>query len=371
MKIQNNFETTFPKFENTKKTSDEIKKSVQKLNPDSAQENECIEVKIDEDIQDGDGPGEPDTRSDKEKFDSAKNCIETALNSYAAFQEQLWNDFPELYNTTKDFDGEYITCYEGNGSTLSPVIKYEEGLNFSEFYSEDYPVISKIAAGIEKPWKNVETKDAAAELLLEIINEATNDNDLYKSITSGSSINQGEYAAIQAVLDGLSAKDNKEINELVDMCREKLQNADKKTVSVEEILNNYSSISSDSSKKIIDKVSSIESYSQGMEKLQTKYEELKSELQDKPLMEDDAKRLYDIYSQYEWSCRLMLEAGGLEDDTTFSIGSIPKRNTGIIPLKSELEAYLYGGDTDAAGEDTVDEQINSKHSRLLKRRHLQ
>lgn len=353
MKIQNNFETAFSKTEGMRKVPDKIQKSLQKLNADNTQEDGCIEVEIDTDTQlesgEGDIPGKPDTRNDKEKFDSAKNCIETALSDFKAFQDKLWSDFPELYNITKDFDGEYTLSgvYESNGKTISPIIGHEEGLNFSDFYSEDYPVISKIAAGVEKPWENIETKEEAAELLLEIINEAQGyKNDSHNSITSGAYINQGEYAAIQTVLDGLSAKDNEDINELIDICKEKLQNTDSKTVSVEEILNNYSSISSDTSKKMINSISGIEADSRRLEKLRKEYEELKSNLQDKPLTEEDAARLYDIYSEYEWTCGSMLENGGLNRNQIFSIGGLSRNNTEIYSLKSELEAILHGADTD-------------------------
>ncbi len=70
MKIQNNFETAFSKAEGMRKVPDKIQKSLQKLNADNTQEDGCIEVEIDTDTQleseEGDIPGKPDTRNDKE-----------------------------------------------------------------------------------------------------------------------------------------------------------------------------------------------------------------------------------------------------------------------------------------------------------------
>ncbi len=348
MKINQNLKMSASRLEKMKTALDEIKKNLQKTKTNNTEEDRYIDIEINDDIKsnDGDNAGPPDTRSDKEKFNAAKSCMTTMLDDYKAFQDKIWNDFPELYSTTKNLDGKFITGYISNGTKDFPVTENEEALNFSNFYSENYSAISNIAAGIETPWENVETKYDAAMLISELLDEATENSDnLHGSITSGKNINQGELVVIQTVLDELSSKNNDDINELVDMCREKLQEACNQSISVEDILSGYNDITSNSSAEIIEHISSIESDSQRIERLQTEYEEAKAQLQDKPLTEENVRHLYNIYSQYESICGSMLETGGLNRDAIFSIGSIPGNNTNISSLKSELGNILKGKDT--------------------------
>lgn len=293
-----------------------------------------------------------DTRSDEEKFEAAKSCIESAIKDYAAIQDDIWKNFPEIFNATKNSDGK-IKGGPTDG-TFTPTT-YIEKLDFAGFYSNDYPLMSSIASGEEKLWENVETTEEAVELVINLLDEATSNNGDFDGITSGQIINQGEYAILQMVLDELS-NINDATKEVADVCKKGLQEAAKETKSVDAILARYDKYLDEESSyadginttgtardTLIENASIVESGFKRVEALREKYEQIKADMESGE-MPNSLISVKDAYTEYQTAFKNLVQEGGINSNNIFAAGGISDYHLNVGLIKHNLEELIGGRD---------------------------
>lgn len=155
----------------------------------------------------------------EQKLDAIKEAIPQISYSYGDFVDQLWENFPAIYEATKDLEGS----------------KPDDFLNnFEFFYNSQYKTITAIAAKGEKPWEGVTTAAQANQLLSNIIREATTSPSwcnagIAMALTCGTDVNDGEYDALMKAIDGLSGNDSPAVQQIAQIYRSAVEAAIAKT----------------------------------------------------------------------------------------------------------------------------------------------
>lgn len=143
------------------------------------------------------------------KSEEAKEYILEAIDTYNFINSEIWDNFPAMYNATKNLDGITISYNQSDDGTILKDHGTEG--DFKAYYNE-YGTIAKIAAGEIEPWKGLTTGEEAANLINKLLLEAIGGgNDSYvpyaheHSVIDGREfINKGELDIIYLVLNELS-----------------------------------------------------------------------------------------------------------------------------------------------------------------------
>ena len=144
------------------------------------------------------------------KSNEAIEYIQETIDTMDFIYGEVWNNFPAMYNATKNLDGVTISNVQpGDGTILKD---YNTEGDFEEYYNK-YGTIAGIAAGKIEPWKDVATGKEAVNLINKLLLEATAGGSEYYEpythehgvIDGKDFINKGELDIIYQVLDELDA----------------------------------------------------------------------------------------------------------------------------------------------------------------------
>lgn len=155
----------------------------------------------------------------EQKLEAIKEAIPQISYSYGDFTDKLWENFPAIYEATKDLEGSNPDDFLNN---------------FKMFYDSQYKTITAVAAKGEKPWEDVTTAAQANQLLSDIIREATtspswSNAGIANALTSGTDINDGEYDVLMEAINGLSENESPAVQQVAQLYKSAVEAAIAKT----------------------------------------------------------------------------------------------------------------------------------------------